>query len=132
MQYFSNMKFILIPHRNLWNIMIGLAIYGFGIGLGISAPFKMALKCCTACGFEMNINTITVLSCCVTMFFTFGSFLGPITGGALTNAVGFSWALTIFAVYLVLVGGAVIVDLVIAFVKQQMQEIKLRRRNSVK
>lgn len=100
-------------------VIIGTAIYGLGIGFGFTAPYNLATRAALASGFPPNQQTFGLLAGCMQTFFTFGCFLGPLTGGAMHDNVGFPWSATIVAAYLIFMMLLSIGNTIVLFIRDR-------------
>ncbi|XP_005099602.1 MFS-type transporter SLC18B1 [Aplysia californica] len=89
-----------IPFK-LWTTVVGLIVLGIGSGCALVPTFSCMIKGAESLGFEDNVETFGMISGLFLTAFCTGAFIGPTTGGVLTDHVGFNKAaMVIVGIYL--------------------------------
>ncbi|OXA63214.1 Synaptic vesicular amine transporter [Folsomia candida] len=76
---------------NLWNICIGLVLFGLGLGATLVSAFIQALQDAVALGYPDDVSTYGLVSGLWTSMTALGFFIGASSGGILSYSVGFRW-----------------------------------------
>ncbi|XP_072382231.1 MFS-type transporter SLC18B1-like [Diabrotica undecimpunctata] len=99
----------LIPFKkDIWLVVGGLVLHGFGMGAQLVASFSDALTTSIGHGFPNNLDTFGLISGLWTSSFALGAFIGPSISGILYDAIKFPNA-SLFIIVLNIILGIVIV-----------------------
>ena len=76
--------------------VIGMALFGFSMGMTYVSAFARAEKSATKCGFPEDTKTYQLISGLWIAFDLLGNFLGPVVGGIAVEMIGFRYTTLIF------------------------------------
>ncbi|XP_070533946.1 MFS-type transporter SLC18B1-like [Ptychodera flava] len=83
----------------LWLEIFSLVLLGLSLAGALVPSFHDINTTARWYGMPDNLGTYGVVSGVLSGFFSLGNFIGPTAGGALSDALSFSWAATIFAAF---------------------------------
>ena len=76
--------------------IIGMALFGFSMGMTYVSAFTRAEKSATRYGFPEDTKTYQLISALWIAFDKLGNFLGPVAGGIAVEMIGFRYTTLIF------------------------------------
>jgi len=77
--------------------VVAVIVAGVGLGAQLVATFSEAQRSAVARGFPNDVSTYSMVSSIWTSSFALGAFVGPTASGALSDVVGFRWAMVFTA-----------------------------------
>ncbi|XP_062611583.1 MFS-type transporter SLC18B1-like [Saccostrea cucullata] len=89
---------------SLWLVSVSLAGVGIFLSCLMIPSFTAILVGAERLGMEDNLETFGIVSGLFNSCYSFGAFIGPISGSALVDAAGFGWGSTVCAGLLILSG----------------------------
>ncbi|XP_070568935.1 MFS-type transporter SLC18B1-like [Ptychodera flava] len=94
---------LLYTKSQLWIVIFSVTVLGISLGCSVVPAFNDLFITARWYGMPDNMGTQGVVSGVYNGLFSLGNFIGPTAGGALSEAVGFDWASTVFAILYLLV-----------------------------
>uniref|UniRef100_A0A8D3DFE6 Solute carrier family 18 member B1 n=1 Tax=Scophthalmus maximus TaxID=52904 RepID=A0A8D3DFE6_SCOMX len=86
--------FLHIP-RQLWLLVLMLAVIGFSLGMTAIPTFPEIIMCAYEHGFQEGLSTLGMVSGLFGAVWSMGIFYGPVVGGIITQHLSFEWAAAI-------------------------------------
>ncbi|XP_064652804.1 MFS-type transporter SLC18B1-like [Lineus longissimus] len=113
--------------QSLWLTVVSLVILGIGATLLLIPILPQMVADARKIGFPDNTQTYGIIAALNVSGISLGCGMGPIVGGALTEAVGFSWATSITVIPLFIL---VILNLISFVLSRRKSRPKLENETS--